>query len=256
MLTAVPTQKTWKTLVNEVVLRLPKTFSLADVTARKEYFQRHYPDNRFIEAKIRQSLQVLRDQGTLKFLGGGRYQSIDTQPKFSPLLDPRTAAAYTNRTQIGRVMLETWAEMNLFCVNCAADSLRRLPANTPVADFACNSCHDNYQLKAKDGRFASIIPGAAYAPTIKAVREGRMPEYVLVEYDPRFDTVVFVDAIPGRFITADRVKARNKLGATARRAGWQGCNIDVSKLPRARIVEPAGLERSAVRADWRRINES
>jgi hypothetical protein len=251
-----PPQRTWKVLVNEVVRHLPRTFSLADITARKEYFQRHYPDNRFIEAKIRQSLQVLRDQGTLKFLGRGRYQTIGGQSKFSPLIDPTTATAYTSRTQVGRVMLETWAELNLFCVNCAADALSRLPANTPVADFVCGSCEDRYQLKAKDGRFGSLIPGAAYGPTLKAIRNSRMPEYVLVEYDPRFHTVVFVDAIPGRLITEDRVRARKKLGPTARRAGWQGCNIDVSELPRVRIVEPAGLERTEVRADWRRINES
>ena len=35
-----------------------------------------YPDNRNIEAKIRQQLQLLRDGGILRFLGRGRYRAL------------------------------------------------------------------------------------------------------------------------------------------------------------------------------------
>lgn len=35
-----------------------------------------HPDNRNVQAKIRQQLQVLRDNGVLKFLSGGRYQVL------------------------------------------------------------------------------------------------------------------------------------------------------------------------------------
>ena len=243
----------WKKLVYDVVNTLPRTFELKEVLARKDFFSRHYPENRFVDAKIRQSLQVLRDQRVLRFLGNGRYERLEVRPAFSPLIDPNTAMRFTSRTQASRVMLETWAELNLYCVNCAADELRRLTANTPVADFACDSCDDRFQIKSKDGRFTAKIVGAAYLPTIEAIRRGRLPEYVLVEYDPRFATVVFVDAIPGRLITPERVTPRKPLAATARRAGWQGCTIDVSELPRVRLVEPAGLERADVRKRWQAI---
>jgi uncharacterized protein YlaI len=249
-------RKSWKVLVDEVVRRLPKTFSLADVTAHKDYLRRHYPANRFVEAKIRQSLQVLRDQGTLRFLGNGKYERLDVAPRFSPLIDPSSAAAYTSQSQVGRVMLETWAEFNLYCVNCAADALTRLPANTPVADFACDTCEDRFQLKSTKNRFKTTVQGAAFGPTVAAARDHSMPEFVLVEYDPRYHTVIFVDALPGRLITEERVIPREKLGPNARRAGWQGCNIDITGLPRARIVEPAGKDRSVVRAFWRQITES
>jgi hypothetical protein len=250
-----PAPKTWKSLVYEVVQQLPRVFTLADVMAKKEFFQRHYPDNRFVDAKLRQSLQVLRDQGLLLFLGAGRYQRIDGPVKFSPLIDPVTAAQYASKSQATRVMLETWAEMNLYCVNCSADALNRLAANTPVADFACASCEARYQLKSKEGRFGPRLSGAAYEPTVRAIREGSLPEYILVEFDQRFATVVFVDAIPGRFITEDRIVARKPLAPSARRAGWRGCTINVSGLPSARIVEPAGLQSADVREAWRKIKE-
>lgn len=249
-------QTTWKTLVLDAISSLPRSFTLAQITARKEHFARYYPDNRFIEAKIRQSLQVLRDQGLVRFCGNGRYERIDAQPVFSPLLDAASAHAYSNRSQVARVMLETWAELNLYCLDCAADGLGRMPANTPVADFECRNCAATYQLKGKGGRFGATIPGAAYRPTVQAIRDGQMPAHVLVEYDLRFATVVFVDAIPGPSITEERVIARKPLRASTRRAGWQGCTIHIAGLQSARIVHPAGVERRCVREQWRTIQQA
>ena len=80
-----------------------------------------------------------------------------------------------------------------------------------------------------------------------------MPEHLLVEFDVRYATVVFVDGIPGRCITADRIHPRTPLRETARRAGWQGCTIDISELPRAAIVKPQGLPREDVRGRWLEI---
>lgn len=242
---------TWKELLHDVVSTLPRDFMLADVLKHRDRFERHFPNNRFVDAKIRQSLQVLRDQGLLRFVRPGQYERMDITPVFSPLVDFSVAAPYVSATQVARVALETWASFNLYCLGCASDALDPLPANTPVADFKCFVCERTYQLKTKDGRFGVRITGAAYQPTIDAVGRGEMPEHIFVEFDRRFNTVVFVDAIPGRLITADRVIPRKRLAATARRAGWQGCTIIISGLPTVRVVAPAGIERSKVREDWK-----
>ena len=107
--------------------------------------------------------------------------------------------------------------------------------------------------KGKNGRLGTRIIGAAYRPTIEAIRSGEMPEYVLVEFDIRFATVVFVDGFPGRLITEERDIARRPLSADARHAGWQGCTISIEGLERPRIVAPAGVERPTVRERWRSI---
>lgn len=245
---------TWKGLVAEIIGELPREFTLADVLAQRAVLAREFPNNRFIEAKVRQTLQVLRDRGSLRFLGAGRYERLDTPPVFSPLIDFELAAKYVNRAQVARVVLETWATYNLYCLNCERDSLDAMPANAPVADFFCAECRSQYQLKTKNGRFGARIPGAAYGPLVEAARSDTMPEYVIVEYDVRFGTVVFVDAIPGRLITEQRIIPRAKLGARARRAGWQGCNIDLSGLPSVRLVAPSGIDRAAVRPEWRQLS--
>ncbi len=49
-------------------------FSIADVYKFEEHLKSAYPDNNNIRPKIRQQLQILRDNGVLDFLGGGRYR--------------------------------------------------------------------------------------------------------------------------------------------------------------------------------------
>jgi hypothetical protein len=242
---------TWKTLVRDVIERLPRTFTLRDVEAYREFFAKNYPDNRFIEAKIRQSLQILRDQGFIAFKGAGHYERTGaTQPTFSPFFDPSVAENYVSGSQVARVTVETWAEHNLYCLNCPTDELGRLPANTKVADLECCACNARYQVKGKNGRFGGKITGAAYEPLVNAVRGGLAPNYLLVEYDPRFSIVVFVSGIPGLLITEDLIVPRKPLAPTARRAGWQGCNVHIQGLKQVRIVQPAGLERGLVREQW------
>lgn len=243
-------QRSWKELVTEIVRQLPERFTLADVTRYESHLAASYPNNKHIAAKIRQTLQVLRNQGQIAFEGSGRYRRLDAAPRFSALLDFGVAGELSSRAQIARLVLETWAELNLYCLNCTADALTRLSANTPVADFECAECATRYQLKGKDGRFGPTITGAAYEPTIAAIRHGSCPEYMLLEYDTRFDTVVFGSAIRGAAITEDRVIPRRPLGETARRAGWVGCNIHVDGLPKVQFVRPAPIERGDARADW------
>lgn len=239
--------------MHDVVAGLARDFSLADVLKQRKRFEREFPNNRFVDAKIRQSLQVLRDQGMLRFVSPGHYQRLDVPATFSPLIDLAVAARFVSAAQAARVALETWASFNLYCLNCERDELDQLPDNTPVADFECAVCESRYQLKGKNGRLGKKLPGAAYRPTLEAIRAGTMPEYVLVEFDTRFATVVFVDAFPGRLLTEDRVEPRKPLSASARRAGWQGCNIIIEGLDSVRIVAPAGLDRNNVRERWRSL---
>ncbi len=49
-------------------------FSLADIYALEARLQALYPGNSNVRPKIRQQLQVLRDNGIIEFLGGGEYR--------------------------------------------------------------------------------------------------------------------------------------------------------------------------------------
>ena len=60
-----------------VVQMLPSDFTLKDVYAHADALAALHPENLHVNAKIRQQLQVLRDNEQLTFLGGGRYQSLN-----------------------------------------------------------------------------------------------------------------------------------------------------------------------------------
>jgi type II restriction enzyme len=67
----------WTLDVLNVVRSLNKTsFVLADVYARADYLGQLHRNNSHVRDKIRQQLQVLRDMGLLKFLGGGAYRLV------------------------------------------------------------------------------------------------------------------------------------------------------------------------------------
>jgi hypothetical protein len=69
---------TWKQAVADQVLelvhqKLSPQFSLDEVYTRLQFFEQLFPGNRHIREKIRQQLQVLRDDGLLIFHGSGEY---------------------------------------------------------------------------------------------------------------------------------------------------------------------------------------
>ncbi len=49
-------------------------FSINDVYVFESQLKARYPNNKNVKAKIRQQLQILRDNGVLIFLGDGKYR--------------------------------------------------------------------------------------------------------------------------------------------------------------------------------------
>lgn len=249
-------RRTWRDLIEDTLTELPVVFSLDDIRKFGPRLAREYPQNKNIDAKIRQTLQILRDQGVLRFLGAGKYRRLSEVPSISLHFDPALGAGYTSRSQMARISMETWAELSLYCLTCSSDRLKKLPNNTPLADFSCPSCGREYQLKSKNGRFASIVPGAEYHKMLAAARAASVPEYFLAEYDVRWSMLFWVRALPGARITEERVIARRPLGPDAKRAGWTGCNINVDGIPWVDVIAPRAEERQVARKAWRHLEES
>jgi len=61
-----PSKKSWTDAVHAIVLALPRTFTTQDAYAHERKLRRSHPENNHIRAKIRQQLQVLRDDGIVR----------------------------------------------------------------------------------------------------------------------------------------------------------------------------------------------
>jgi type II restriction enzyme len=67
----------WLLDVLKCVERIPTdVFRLDEVYAFTDELQRKHPDNNFVQDKIRQQLQYLRDKGFVHFLARGKYRKI------------------------------------------------------------------------------------------------------------------------------------------------------------------------------------
>jgi hypothetical protein len=67
----------WKRDVFEVLERIPaQEFTLQDLRVFENDLQRRHPENRNVAPKIRQQLQLLRDNGLVEFVSRGRYRKL------------------------------------------------------------------------------------------------------------------------------------------------------------------------------------
>ncbi|HTQ97672.1 MAG TPA: DpnI domain-containing protein [Candidatus Acidoferrum sp.] len=145
--------------------------------------------------------------------------------------------SYKSASQRARISSESWASRELYCPRCTANRLDQLPGNTPVIDFRCPHCESGYQLKSGASAFHSRLTDGAYAQMHAAILHGRTPNLFLLHYQLNPLTVSSLTFIPDFAFTLSALERRKPLAATARRAGWIGCNILLNRIPTdARIL--------------------
>jgi type II restriction enzyme len=140
------------------------------------------------------------------------------------------ASSYSSATQKIRVMTEGWVNQSAFCPNCGSP-LSRFENNAPVADFYCVNCWEEYELKSKNGAIGKKIVDGAYSTMIERLQSDNNPNFFFLTYDKSTLEIRNFLTIPKYFFIPSIIERRKALNPTARRAGWVGCNIDVSNVP-------------------------
>lgn len=138
---------------------------------------------------------------------------------------------YKSKSQMARVLTENWMENNMFCPVCGELILKHYQANRPVADFFCEECKSEYELKSQEKKIPSlnIIPDGCYTTMIQRINSLNNPHlFVLTHYNQKVNNLIF---IPNFFFTPAIIIKRPPLKESARRAGWVGCNINISAVP-------------------------
>ncbi len=164
-------------------------------------------------------------------------------------------ATYSSESQNARALTEHWVKSTAFCPNCGNARLSQFPNNSPVADFLCAECGEQYELKSQRGRFGARVVDGAYRTMIERLAAPDNPNLLLMNY-ARDSGVSNLIVIPKQFFVPAIIEERKPLAATARRAGWIGCNIllrdvpEVGKIYVVRDSEPQSVE--LVREQWRK----
>ena len=137
-------------------------------------------------------------------------------------------ANYHSNSQKIRVLSESWMIDNSYCP-CCGKNLCHYQNNKPVADFYCNSCQEDFELKSKQNTLGIKITDGAYNTMIERLASDKNPHFFFMTYQNH--EVKDLVLVPKHFFTESLIEKRKPLADNARRAGWIGCNILLSQVP-------------------------
>jgi type II restriction enzyme len=141
------------------------------------------------------------------------------------------ASEYKSATQRIRILSEHWVSTQVYCPNCGCVNIARYKNNSPVADFFCSHCREDYELKGYKKAFGARIVDGAYRTMMERLKASNNPNLLLLGYDHRKLEVRNLLVIPKQFFIPEIIEERRPLSVSARRAGWIGCNIRLDGIP-------------------------
>ena len=144
-----------------------------------------------------------------------------------------TQASFRSASQSARVWTENWVLREMYCPACGDKPLTDFENNTPVADFFCALCNEEFELKSKKSKFGKKVTDGAYSTMMERLRSDSVPSLMLLQYNKAAFGVTDLFVVPKQFFVTDLIEKRKPLAASARRAGWVGCNILIDKIPKA-----------------------
>ena len=90
------------------------------------------------------------------------------------------AAVFKGATQNARVLSEGWVGAKAYCPRCGAEPLTAFAANSPVADFHCGVCAEEYELKATKGRIDRKLVNGAYGAMTARLAAANNPSLIVM----------------------------------------------------------------------------
>ncbi|UZE48237.1 DpnI domain-containing protein [Rhodopseudomonas sp. P2A-2r] len=140
-------------------------------------------------------------------------------------------SAYSSSSQNARSWTEAWVSAWAYCPHCGNAKVSQFPNNSPLADFFCTSCDEEFELKSQKGKFGKRVVDGAFKTKVERLSASNNPKLLLMNYDLKSLAVVNLFIIPKHFFVRDTIEERKPLAATARRAGWIGSNILLGHVP-------------------------
>jgi type II restriction enzyme len=146
--------------------------------------------------------------------------------------DIKLGSEYKSFSQKARVLTEDWVYREIFCPNCGNIKVSKHNNNKPVADFYCQKCFEDFELKSQKGLIGKKVSAGAYSKMIERINSITKPNFFFMGYLETFQVNDFF-VIPKHFFIPEIVEKRKPLSISARRAGWIGSNILFSRIPKA-----------------------
>src|SRR6195256_161594 len=163
---------------------------------------------------------------------------------------------YSSGSQSARAWTEAWVSAWAYCPHCGNAKISSFPNNSPLADFFCTSCSEEFELKSQKGKFGTRVVDGAFKTKCERLAASNNPNLFLMKYDLKSLAVVNLFIVPKHFFVREIIEERKPLAVTARRAGWIGSKILPLPLPAAghiSLVQGGVLRaKELVLAEWQK----
>lgn len=144
-------------------------------------------------------------------------------------LNSTLANNYNSNSQKIRVLTESWVLNNIFCPSCG-EKISEYENNRPVADFYCNSCKEDYELKSKNAKsLGNSIADGQYNIMIDKITNNTNPHFFFLNYEKSNYEIINFVAVPKYLFMPDMIIPRNK--GLKNRPNYIMCNINISTIP-------------------------
>jgi hypothetical protein len=165
-------------------------------------------------------------------------------------------SSYTSGSQNARAWTEAWVSAWAYCPHCGNAKISAFPNNSPLADFFCTSCSEEFELKSQRGKFGAKVLDGEFKTKCARLAASNNPNLLLMNYDFKSRAVVSLFIVPKHFFVREIIEERKPLAATARRAGWTGSKILLNRVPESgkiHIVESGVIRpKETVLAEWQK----
>ena len=159
--------------------------------------------------------------------------------------NPSLAQAYQSPSQKIRVLSENWVFHQIYCPSCGSE-ITRAKSGSPVFDFICKDCREEFELKSKKESLGKKILDGAYQTMMERLKSPNNPNLFLLNYQANNYKVINFLVIPKHFFIPELIESRKPTVVTGRKNVWIGCNILMDKIPEAgriffvrnQVVEP------------------
>src|SRR6202011_3270993 len=145
--------------------------------------------------------------------------------------------AYTSGSQSARAWTEAWVSAWAYCPHCGNAKISAFPNNSPLADFFCTSCSEEFELKSQKDKFGAKVLDGEFKTKCARLAASNNPNLLLMNYDLKSLAVVNLFIVPKHFFVREIIEERKPLAATARRAGWIGSKILLDRVPQSGKVD-------------------
>jgi hypothetical protein len=115
--------------------------------------------------------------------------------------------AYTSGSQSARAWTEAWVSAWAYCPHCGNAKISSFPNNSPLADFFCTACSEEFELKSQKGRFGAKVLDGEFHTKCQRLAASNNPNLLLMNYDLKSLAVVNLFIVPKHFFVREIIEA-------------------------------------------------